>query len=162
MRPSHLLPPSLSTPESPLVRARISFFVDAWFSKVSSFTYPIYLKNTLEEKEEEAKKMVAAIEKEIEPLLKNANPFFNGANQMTMAEVLTAPFIIRLYASCDDELLPKSLATSLDKLPNFSKWAKTTISQESVTYVFDEAKIIKRTKERIAKMKKEKEQEQAK
>ena len=118
----------------------------------------MYLKNTLEEKEEESKKMVAAIEKEIEPLLKNANPFFNGSSQMTMAEVLTAPFIIRLYASCDDELLPKSLATSLDKLPNFSKWAKTTISQESVTYVFDEAKIIKGTKERIAKMKKEKEQ----
>jgi glutathione S-transferase len=87
MRPSHLLPASLSSPTAPLVRARINFFVDTWFSKCNSFMYPIYNMDTLEEKQAEAKKWVAAVEKEIEPLLKDASPFFGGSDRMTLAEV---------------------------------------------------------------------------
>jgi glutathione S-transferase len=49
--------------------------------------------------------------------------------------------------------LPKSLAEGFDKLPKFSKWAKATISQESVTYIWDEKKVVAKTKLRIAKMK---------
>jgi glutathione S-transferase len=70
-----------------------------------------------------------------------------------MCKAMTAPFILRIYASCDDELLPKSLAEAFDKLPNFSKWAKATISQESVTYIWDEKKVLEKTKLRVAKMK---------
>jgi len=64
-----------------------------------------------------------------------------------------APFFIRMYAMCNGELLPKSLKDSLNKLPNFSKWAQATIAKESVTYVFNEADIVKRTADRIEKMK---------
>lgn len=49
--------------------------------------YPVYKMNTLEEKQEECKKWAATVEKEIEPLLKNANPFFGGSDKMTLAEV---------------------------------------------------------------------------
>ena len=38
-------------------------------------------------KEEKGKDMVAALKKEIEPLLADANPFFGGSEKMTMAEV---------------------------------------------------------------------------
>jgi glutathione S-transferase len=40
-----------------------------------------------EEKEKLAKETVAAIEKEIEPLLANAAPFFGGKDKPTLAEV---------------------------------------------------------------------------
>lgn len=40
-----------------------------------------------EEKEKIAQDTVNAVEKEIEPLLKDAGPFFGGKSQMTMAEV---------------------------------------------------------------------------
>lgn len=87
LRPSHLLPASLSSPQAPLVRARINYFVDTWFSKCNGFTYPIYKMNTLEEKQAESKKWAETIEKEIEPLLKDANPYFGGSSRMTLAEV---------------------------------------------------------------------------
>lgn len=42
-------------------------------------------------KEEKAKDLVAALKKEIEPLLADAKPFFGGSEKMTMAEVCTGP-----------------------------------------------------------------------
>ena len=72
--------------EDPLKRARINFFVDAWFSKVNSFMYPM-LKAEGEEKEKIVSDLVAAIKKEIEPLLENTAPFFGGSESLTLAEV---------------------------------------------------------------------------
>ena len=40
----------------------------------------------------------------------------------------------------------------LDALPNFSKWAKQVVIQESVTYTWDEEENMKITKERLQKM----------
>lgn len=40
-----------------------------------------------DEKEAKSKEWVAAVQKEIEPLLQNANPFFNGSSSLTLAEV---------------------------------------------------------------------------
>jgi len=142
----------MSTPEAPLQRARIAFFVDTWNSKISSHTYPA-LKAEGEEKEKLMNTWFAAIEKEIEPLLKDAAPFFGGSDQMTMAEVQVAPFLIRMYALTRGGLLPKTFLEKLDGLPNFSKWAKAVTAKESVTYVFDEEKIVKGTASRVEKMK---------
>ena len=40
-----------------------------------------------EEKKQKGEEMVKVVEKEIEPLLQDAAPFFGGSQQMTMAEV---------------------------------------------------------------------------
>jgi len=50
--------------------------------------YPVYKMDTLQEKQEECKKWAAVIEKEIEPLLKDAKPFFGDNDRMTLAEVV--------------------------------------------------------------------------
>ena len=70
------------------MRARINFFVDTWFTKVNTFMYPI-LKAEGEEKETLGSQLVAAVKKEIEPLLENAGPFFGGSEHITLAEVHT-------------------------------------------------------------------------
>lgn len=49
--------------------------------------------------------------------------------------------------------MPKSFKESLQKLPNFGKWAEAVIKQESVTYIWDEEKVVSRTTMRINKMK---------
>jgi glutathione S-transferase len=85
-RPSHLLPGSLHDPFAPLFRARLAFFVDTWNTKVQGNLYPM-MKAEGEEKEKLANETVAAIEKEIEPLLANAAPFFGGKDKPTLAEV---------------------------------------------------------------------------
>ena len=83
--PSHLVPAS-NTAAGALTRARINFFVDTWFTKAGSFWFAI-LKAEDEEKEKLSKQFVDIVGKEIEPLLKNASPFFGGSEKITLAEV---------------------------------------------------------------------------
>ncbi|KAL1306295.1 hypothetical protein AAFC00_004380 [Neodothiora populina] len=154
-RPSHLLPSSLHDPFAPLFRARINFFVDTWNTKVQPSFYPI-LTASDDEKEAKAQDIVKAIEKEIEPLLANANPFFNGSEKMTLAEAIVAPFLLRFYALSNGDLLPKSVKEGIQKLPNTGKWAEKVLAQESVLYIWNEKNVVERTGMRIAKMKEQK------
>jgi glutathione S-transferase len=84
--PSHLVKTS-SEPGGALQRARINFFVDAIMSKAQSNFYPQILANTEEEKNEKMNAFINAIVKEVEPLLKDAAPFFGGSSKLTLAEV---------------------------------------------------------------------------
>jgi len=70
-----------------LQRARISFFVDTYFTKVNSLLFQLYRAKQGAEKEELAEKYVDAVAKEIEPLLQDAAPYFGGASKFTLAEV---------------------------------------------------------------------------
>ncbi|KAF2812398.1 thioredoxin-like protein [Mytilinidion resinicola] len=150
--PSHLLPTS-NTPEGALKRARINFFVDTWFSKIGSFQFKILLEQDEAKQEEIVKEFLALVEKEIEPLLKDAAPFFGGSEKLTLAEALTAPFALRNSSLSKHGALPASLGKGLDALPNYSKWAKAVIAQESVTYIYDEEAVVKGTVARVAKLK---------
>ncbi|KAM0718657.1 hypothetical protein Q7P37_005728 [Cladosporium fusiforme] len=155
--PGPFLPASKESPTSALERARVNFFTDAWTSKVGAHLYPLFLSSDEDARAEVAAKMLAAVEKEIEPLLSNAAPFFNGSSEFTLAEAIVAPFVVRLYdASEDGVLAPKSLAQQLDALPNFGKWAKAVRTRPSVLAVYDAQKVLENTKVRLAKMAAEK------
>ncbi|KAI5367347.1 Putative glutathione S-transferase, Thioredoxin-like superfamily, glutathione Transferase family [Septoria linicola] len=133
--PSHLLPGLRDSPRAPLTRARIAFFVDTWNTKVSSFWFGALLAEG-EEKEKKVDEWVKAVEKEIEPLLSDAKPFFGGSEEFTFAEVHAAPFVVRWYSLAKyDDLLPPSLIKRLDALPNFSKWARAIHEKESVNNI---------------------------
>lgn len=152
--PSHLVPVSGDV-KGALARARINFFVDTWVSKAGSYLYKILFAEE-EEKTKLVDELVAAVAKEIEPLLKDANPFFGGSEKLTLAEALTAPFILRLYSLSKAEVLPGSIHAKLNELPNFSKWAAQVIKQESVTYIWDEEKVIEGTVRKVAQLKAQK------
>lgn len=53
---------------------------------MNNLFYPL-LKAEGEEQENIGKELLAAVEKEIEPLLKDAAPFFGGSKDLTLAEV---------------------------------------------------------------------------
>ncbi|KAF2092184.1 thioredoxin-like protein [Saccharata proteae CBS 121410] len=149
IRPSHILPASMSTPTAPLVRARIAFFVDTFMGKVANMRQMIMA----EDKEASARETVKAIEKDVEPLLLGAAPFFGGSEEMTMAEVLTAPFVLRLYAhSKANAHMSPVLAEEMDKLPNFSKWAKAVMERQSVKENWEEKRVVGRTDKMIEKL----------
>jgi len=150
--PSHVLP-AAGSPDAALTRARINFFVDTWFSKAGSYFYKILMAGSEDEKAKLSQEFVDVVGKEIEPLLKDAKPFFGGSQKVTLAEALTAPFIIRTYAMAKNELLPKSVTSGLDALPNFSKWAAEVVKQDSVTYIWDEEAVIDGTRKRIESQK---------
>jgi len=86
--PSHVLP-AAGTVEGALTRARIHFFVDTWFSKAGSYWFQILRQESEEGKEKLGKEFVGIVEKEVEPLLKDAGPFFGGSSKITLAEVRT-------------------------------------------------------------------------
>ncbi|OQO06459.1 hypothetical protein B0A48_08242 [Cryoendolithus antarcticus] len=152
--PSPFLPGSKESPTSALERARINFFIDTWNSKVGNTIFPILTAPDEATKRTKIDVFIAAIEKEIEPLLANAKPFFNGSEAFTLAEAIIAPFIVRTYDyTADESLLPKSVVERLDALPNFGKWAKLVRERESVNKVYDGASIAKNTKARLEKMK---------
>ena len=85
--PSHLLPASHASPTAPLFRAKVNFFVDTYFNKVNSILFQILRAESEEEKKQKSEEFVTAVEKEIEPLLQDAAPFFGGSKEMTLAEV---------------------------------------------------------------------------
>ena len=96
---SDFYPKSYESPTSGLTRARIAFFVDAWFTKVNTLMYPV-LKAEGEEKEKLSADLVAAVKKEIEPLLEGAGPFLGGSKVFTLAEVGLA--VTEDATSCND------------------------------------------------------------
>ncbi|RQM07828.1 hypothetical protein DH86_00000709 [Scytalidium sp. 3C] len=150
--PSHLQ--KTSTEEGgALQRARINFFVDTYFTKVNSNFYPILLAEGSAQ-EEIIEKFVAAIEKEIEPLLKDANPFFGGSSRLTLAEVQTGSFLLRVLSLPKTGLVPTSFVSALEKrTPAYFKWANAVVKEKSVNYIWNEEAVSTRTRKRIEKMK---------
>ncbi|KAI0110627.1 glutathione S-transferase domain-containing protein [Hypoxylon sp. NC0597] len=149
--PSHLLPVS-NAPGGALLRARIAFFVDTFISKVNSNFFKAQFAKTDEEVEVFVKEYVDAVVKEIEPLLSNAAPFFNGSDKLTQAEVLTGSFVVRLFTLPKHGILPEHILSDLSaKAPNFFRWGQAVSKHPSVLGIYDEEKIAARTKERLAK-----------
>jgi glutathione S-transferase len=146
-----LVKPS-NEPGGPQQRARIAFFVDSFFTKFQSSLFKLYGAKTDAEAEPIVDEAVAKLVKEVEPLLKDAGPYFGGSDKLTLAEVLTGSFVIRLVTLSKAGVYPGNLGSSIaEKAPNFWKWAEAVSVHPSVTSIYDEEKIIAGTKARIAK-----------
>ncbi|KAL4894689.1 thioredoxin-like protein [Aspergillus ambiguus] len=148
--PSHLAPPS-NTPEGAIKRAQISFFVDTFGSKVLPHFFASIRSATSEERQANAEAFVAAVQKELEPLLypkgSGSGPFFHGSEKLTLAECQTGSFLLRMFTLPKPEygLLSPELPDMLEKrTPQFNKWAKAVVQQESVNYIYNEEKVGKR------------------
>ncbi|KAG9771543.1 hypothetical protein KCU88_g6333, partial [Aureobasidium melanogenum] len=157
--PAQLLPPTTS-PSNALFRARVAFFVDAFISKVLPKIFAAQTQRA-EDKDADtaARDIVAAVAKELEPLftwdISSSSPFFGGSNRLTLAEVQTASFLIRLlsFSKPEHNLLSPHLNTLLaEQTPKFTAWARQVVQQPSVTDIWDERTVVERTKARIAKL----------
>ena len=87
MAPSHLLPVAESSLQAALVRARINFFIDTWNTKLTPFTVAVSRMEDPLAKKAKCEEWSRTVEKEIEPLLGDADPFFGGSKELTLAEV---------------------------------------------------------------------------
>jgi glutathione S-transferase len=86
--PSHLVLPS-NAPGGALQRARIGFFVDASISQVVANLVAFIGAKTDAEGATHIEAYIEGVVKELEPLLKDAKPFFGGSDNLTLAEVST-------------------------------------------------------------------------
>ncbi|KAK6846215.1 hypothetical protein PG987_001403 [Apiospora arundinis] len=127
--PSAGLSPPSTDPDGPLARARVAFFVDTYFSKG-----------------------LGHVLKRSSPCSRTRRRSSGGSSKLTLAEVQTGSFLLRLYAYIKHGLMPASLGEDLAaKAPNFDKWAKATIAHPSVTCVWDEDRVIAHSKYRYGK-----------
>jgi len=150
------LAPQSGTAAGALARARIAFFVDTYFSKVQSNLFKLGSAKTEAEQTALAEAFVAAATKELEPLLagetSSAKPFFGGSAHLTLAEVLTGSFIVRLVTLTKAGIYPAAIASlASEKTPAFWAWAQAVAVHPSVTGIYDEAIVAKTTKERLDK-----------
>lgn len=145
-------PAPRASPYSSLTRAKINFFVDTFITKVNTLFYPAC---RAEGKEKDAKGdgIVAAVKKEIEPLLRDAGPFFGGSQELTLAEALTAPFVLRYQTFSELGPMSKNIHEGLEKLPNYSKWSKAIWAKERVTATYDGPFLAKMMARRVDEMK---------
>ncbi|KAF5717623.1 glutathione S-transferase [Fusarium mundagurra] len=151
--PNSLLPAS-SDRNGPLTRARVAFFADTYSNKIQAHVgKAIFMSKTEDEVNQAADGVVAGIVKEVEPLLKNAAPYFDGSDKLTFAEVLTAPLVIRLLSFTKRGVLPTNLLSRLEKeAPSFYKWAHTISKHPSVLKIYDEDRVVEGIKRKRAQL----------
>ncbi|EKV11086.1 Glutathione S-transferase, putative [Penicillium digitatum] len=151
---THLLPPS-SPIENALYRARLNFFVDAFFSKVLPSLFASIRAADETERDAAAQQLIAAVVKEIEPLLADTDgkgPFFGGSEKLTLAEVQSGSFLLRIltFAKPEHGLVSAKLLTLLEQAPRFKRWAEATIAQESVNFIYDEKLVADKMRAKFA------------
>ncbi|KAJ6783205.1 hypothetical protein PWT90_01245 [Aphanocladium album] len=144
--PSHLVPPT-GTPDGALQ-------ANTFFTKAHAQNFKVIFAKTPAEAEEVAAEFVKQVVSEIEPLLADAAPYFGGSKTLTLAEVLTGSFLLRLFALTKHGVVTDSLTKDLPaKAPNFYKWASKVVEHPSVTSIWDEDKVVAGTRARLEKLK---------
>ncbi|KAJ5669174.1 thioredoxin-like protein [Penicillium macrosclerotiorum] len=136
---THLIPRTGGA-QGAFMREKIAFFVETYFSKANIYYYQAIEAKTNEDAEDLGKHYFDAIVTEVEPLLRDKKPFFNGSSMLTMSEVLTASFIIRIFTLpfTKDPPLPKSMIAGLaEYAPNFYAWAQSTMKHPSVNSIYN-------------------------
>ena len=141
-QPKSAILPLPTDPDGPLARYRLNFLVDTYFTKVNPLMFKMVGAATPDIQTTHVNSILKIVSTEIQPLLANKTgpgPFFNGSTVLTYAEVMIAPFVLRLYDWADDVIWPRALAEGFEKLPVFDAWAKVCMQHESVMYVYDKA-----------------------
>jgi len=136
-----------------LKRAKINFFVDTYIGKAQPLIHSVLATTDVATKAQRANECVDFIDKQLAPLLADAKPFFGGSSKLTLAEVLTASFVIRLYSYAKPgiELFPQEALERIRKIGNWQKWADAVMAHESVAGIYKEEEVIGELKRWLAK-----------
>ncbi|KAJ6144990.1 hypothetical protein N7470_008885 [Penicillium chermesinum] len=152
--PSHLLPPSAPV-ENAITRARINLFVDAFISKVLPHLFAGIRAASEQERDAAAEALIAGVLKEVEPLLASTEgkgPFFGGSEKLTLAEVLTGSFLLRIlsFGKPEHALVSTKLPVLLEKAPRFKRWSEATVNHPSVNFIWNEKLVADLTRAKFA------------
>lgn len=133
----------------------MSFFIDAYWTKFHTTLFKLFEASTPSDEEHIIEEAIEGIASEIEPLLVDAAPFFGGNEKLTLAEVITGPFVIRAVTLSNHGVYPESLVRlAKERTPNFFRWAMAISSHPSITSIFDEGVIVARSVAKRERMRK--------
>lgn len=146
---------SAVTPQDALKRYKAIHFINTYFAKVNPLMFKLIGTDPNTPAQETAtNNLVTAVKQHIEPLLTNDvaygfTPFFTGGHahadaaaqkdghEVSVVEMLCAPFILRLYELSDGVIFPVALKEGLQNLPGFHAWTTACMSRASVIKTWD-------------------------
>lgn len=133
----------------------MSFFIDTYWTKFHTTLFKLFEAPTTSDEENIITEAIDGLASEVEPLLEDAAPFFGGSQKLTLAEVITGPFVIRAVTLSNHGVYPESLIRlSRERTPNFFRWATAVSNHPSITSIFDEAAIVARSVAKRDRMRK--------
>lgn len=65
----------------------MNFFICTWFERANPLLFQMIGADSAEKQQRKVDELVSIVNKEIEPLLEDANPYFGGRKEVTLAEV---------------------------------------------------------------------------
>lgn len=133
----------------------MSFFIDAYWTKFHIILFGLFEAPSKDYEERIVDKAIEGLVGEVEPLLKDTAPFWGGNKKLTLAEVITGPFVTRAITLSKHGIYPESLnAQAKEKTPYFFAWAAAVSSHQSITSVFDEDVHVARSLAKRTRMRK--------
>lgn len=131
----------------------MSFFIDAYWTKFHTILFRLYEAPAKEDEEHIVENAIEGLVKEVEPLLRDAMPFWGGNERLSLVEVITGPFVIRAVTLSKHGVYPESLnSKAKERAPHFFEWAAAVSSHPSITSVFDEDVHVARSLAKRARM----------
>jgi len=142
--PNHILPPPTS-PQNALFRARAKWLVDTYSTKVQPLWWKIF-HAPQDQLPTLAAAYVDAVEKEFEPYLADAKPFFGGSEKLTWVEIQLGSFLLypKVFAGKDGgDLISQEQVQRLKGLKNFGPWWERLTEHPTILDVFDQEGTVK-------------------
>ena len=132
---------------STLQRAKAKQFVETFLLKIN----PIYYAAVVKGEPNLGPSLIENINKFIIPLLPDKTPFILG-NKIGLAEILVAPFVVRIYLLGKLGLLGDGTDVKLTEIPKWYEWTKEIIKTESVKKTFNWEAEARKAVDRVRKI----------
>ena len=132
---------------STLQRAKAKQFVETFLLKIN----PIYYAAVVKGEPNLGPSLIENINKFIIPLLPDKTPFILG-NKIGLAEILVAPFVVRIYLLGKLGLLGDGTDVKLAEIPKWYEWTKEIIKTESVKKTFNWEAEARKAVDRVRKI----------
>jgi len=129
-----------------LARAQAKQFVEVFLGKVNPYYYAAIIKGEANV----GPALVESIKSFILPLLPDTRYILG--EKFGLPEILTAPFVIRLYLCATLGLLGEGIEAKLADLGKWDRWAKAVLANESVRKTFHYEFEARRAIDRVRKI----------
>jgi glutathione S-transferase len=147
---AHLRPEGHSA-DAALKSAKMRQFIEVWQSKVQrSIIAPLFGPGD----SDTATKIVNGLKNDVVPLLKEYNGPYVLGEEFSMADVLTHPFLLRLFAFAKAGFYGEDLYGQLQEIKEVKDWHDAIAVRDSVKKIWDEKAVVEGMRKRVAANKK--------
>ena len=147
---AHLRPEGNSA-DSALKAAKMRLFVEVWQSKVQSNIFtPIFGSG---DPKAAGSKIVDGLKNDISPLLKEYNGPYVLGKDISMADVLTHSFLLRLFAFAKAGFYGEGVYEQFESIKEVKEWHDALEARESVKKTWNEKAVVDGIKKFLEKKK---------